>query len=179
MVDVPGEGIAPVADARLALSRPLDHIGNYGLVTLGCGATLLFGLTPGGAYMATIALPFLVVWLPYQLIRAWLRPARRRALAIKLTMILVSVSAIVASQLWYRHASRRDADIARVAIQEYRSKHGAFPNTLAQAGIYELGARQRWGISYFDGNLLYRDVFSGWDTWGYNWTTETWDFHPD
>jgi len=82
---------------------------------------------------------------------------------------------------WF-YASRRDAQMAAVTIEDYKSRTGRYPESLEAAGMpVQYGFRWRMGYSADDQKpfLFYAATYTVFDTYRYNFASHKWEYWPD
>jgi uncharacterized membrane protein (GlpM family) len=100
----------------------------------------------GAGFLLGMLVPFFLLWTLYSLIRMAIRPAERRIRAVRFAIWLATFALIGAMQAYWNKSARDDGDIAVAAVQAHQSRTGAYPATLAEAG---LGAPETlWGVRY-------------------------------
>jgi hypothetical protein len=100
----------------------------------------------GAGFLLGMLVPFFVLWTLYSLIRMAIRPAERRIRAVRFAIWVATFALIGAVQAYWNKSARDDGDIAVAAVQAHQSRTGAYPATLAEAGLGE--PETLWGVRY-------------------------------
>jgi hypothetical protein len=153
------------------------------LPTLACVAAIgYFTMRPGFGFMLLLAVPFLVVWLPYSMHVAVRHPAARTLQLLKVGIWCVLLAVFAARHVLLARSARSAADATVAAVIEYHKRVGVYPRTLADIGTDPAGARE-WRIIYqCDGKqplLLYPSTFGVFDKYHYDFDRGEWEFLPD
>jgi hypothetical protein len=91
----------------------------------------------GAGFLLGMLVPFFLLWTLYSLIRMAIRPAERRIRALRFAIWAVTLVLIGSVQAYWNKAARDDASIAVAAVHAHKSRTGAYPATLAEAGLAE------------------------------------------
>jgi len=161
------------------MSSPPSLLGTI----LGC-VILAFATWPvHGGFMVFLAVPFLVLWLPYSaFLSIWSKPARRRLQAIKVCLWLAVVAGGYSLHWYYRIAARAAADEVIQVVLAYKEKTGSYPKRLEDAGVaLGQGGRLPWRISYFETEqkthwLIYPNTFIVFQVYIYKFEQGRWDY---
>ncbi len=166
-----------------AIERPMKKWTAYVPTVAACGVVLLVAGWPYQGFF--IAAPFLIllVWVPWSIVRALLKPEQFIPTAIKICLWIATFSIVFDLNRIYVADARHTADRYAHAIEQYKEAHGVYPRNLKAADLQDPGARI---LGYYydskDANspmLMYRDTFDPFDRSYYNFTQRTWEFQPD
>lgn len=155
----------------------------HSLGTLLLALVVLCAADPDSGFVLTLLSPVLVLWFLRIAWVAWRQPMHRRAQAIKAGGMAALVAGIALLQGNWQHASRLQAQKTIAAIAAWRGQHGDYPPDLAQAGLDEEALRRDAHVWYVnrDGQhrVMYRAVFSVYDSYGYDLDKGRWFYSAE
>ena len=150
-----------------------------------CAALVFFCAGVGGAFMALMAAPFLGVWFLYSGWIIWRRGERRRVQLTRVGILAATLIGIAALHFYYYASARAAGNYAVHLLSAYKAEHGAYPDSLEEAG-WKLGAYGgRWRIVYKgngankDPMLMYPATWVIFDMYDYDFKTGQWVYLPD
>jgi hypothetical protein len=147
----------------------------------------LFLLVAGrmhGGFIALVLLPFfIIVWL-YDVVVMSRKPEERAPRAKRMTIWMLAFGVVAALNWhWYRE-SRAYAERVVVAVENFKSRTGAYPWHLQDAGIDAKGETKRWMLVYSlrDGKtpwIAYAAPFVMFDRYEYDFAKHEWTYLAD
>ena len=141
---------------------------------------------PGQIFLSDM---LVVISFGYQLVRLLIALVRRQPIVVRhaalgLLLCVLAWGALRWTTLVYTAQARERADALVTKVVAWRDGHGGqWPADLvAVTGLPPLrsSTAPRYGLSA-NGQpyLFYRDAWSGFDTWFYDFEAREWQFHPD
>ena len=124
--------------------------------------------------------PFLLIWLLYCLWVAWRQPMQRPVTAVKVLLWVLTLASVGAVHGVYARSARQEADAAVAAVLDYQRRHGAYPVSLADAGVVvERGRGPRYSFDKGHLSLFYPSTFIVFDQYLYDFDAKEWVYRAD
>ena len=144
-------------------------------------AVLLLELIQGGmgGLLFSFALPIILVWLIYSLLRLLFRSADRAARAARMA-IWLGMTVVIALAFGHRDGTaREEVELAIAAVKGHKQRTGSYPASLAQAGLDATGLRAKYSVGYFleagDAVVLYSQPSMPLVAHRFHFKTGTWE----
>lgn len=148
-------------------------------------ATLALAVTVrnGNGFFLLLLLPLILSHFAYNLLRLWRHPDERKSRRLRLG-IWTGVWLLAAGvQVFWAAGTKSGADLAAQGVAAYRARLGAYPASLAEAGLDERDLRETWQVRYSvrDGKprLSYPSPVLWLTTYEYDFATQAWRMNAD
>lgn len=155
------------------------------LITTLVVAALALALTGrnGNGFLLLLLLPLILAHFIYNLVRLRRHPDEGRERRVRLG-IWTAVWLLAASlQVFWAVGTKSSAELAAQGVTAYRARLGAFPASLAEAGLDERDLRDNWRVRYSirDGKprLSYPSPVLWLSTYEYDFATQAWRMNAD
>lgn len=150
----------------------------YKKTSILAAVVLLLALQRSSGFVLLILLPFLLIFVTYQLVRMIRKPGERKARGIRLAIWSLTF-ALAGSVLTYRNAaSRNEADLALTRLLEYKQRTGSYPGSLGEVGLDEAKLHDKWRLRYSvkEGKpaLVYPQTFMPLATYDFDFEAVKW-----
>lgn len=144
-------------------------------------AVLLLEFIQGGmgGLLFSVALPIIVLWLIYSLLRLLFRSADRAARASRMA-IWFGTTVVITLALGYRDGTaREEVEVAIAAVKDHKQRTGSYPASLAEAGVDAGRLRAKYSVGYFleagDAVVLYSQPSMPLVAHRFHFKTGTWE----
>lgn len=133
-------------------------------------------------FMVLIATPLVFIWIAYSVAGALRWPGRRRAVAAKSAILLLTLSTLATTHWWYAWDARANAQKLADAVLDFRTRRGHFPELAADLGVNETHAHEKWKLVYKYSlgkpQLVYASTFIPFDIYEFDFWLRTWIYRP-
>lgn len=140
-------------------------------------AVLAVTLPKGAAFILALLVPLFGIWMIYSLARMVFKPEERGRRAVLIAIWLAVLVSAAAMQAYWDRAARVAAEQAAAAVSAHQARTGAYPASLAEAGVDPL-LRERWKLAYRlrEGKpeLIYSDPLLPLSTYEYDFDNRKW-----
>lgn len=101
----------------------------------------------GSVALAVVAIIFLP-WAIYSLVRIAIRPEERASRGASLAIWTTTLVVAFGARAYWDTAARKEANAAASAIQTYKGRTGAYPNSLSEVGLDAAALKEEFSLSY-------------------------------
>jgi len=101
-----------------------------------------------GSFVLIATTLVFVPWTIYSLVRMAIRPAERRGRGIRVVIWGATIAVSFAAQARWDAAAREEANAAVAAIQAHKSRTGAYPEGLSDAGMSARSLKDELRLTY-------------------------------
>jgi hypothetical protein len=125
---------------------------------------------------------FLVIWAAVSLSIVSRDRGQLKSRSIKFSLWLATMSVVCSLHWYYSVSARRAADQFEMAIEQYKARHGSYPENLMAAGLdAERAYRINLHYGVFDGRplLVYGATLVAFDMYNYDFEHHVWVYQPD
>ena len=133
--------------------------------------------------MLMFLMPLVGIWALTMVFAGWKEPGRRKLEAIRVSLWLVTISAIVGTHFYYAESARSVANGVADAVVAYKEVHGVYPETIELVAP-ELAKPAKYWRVYYDAKgqepgLIYPVTWAVFDTFVFNFTNHKWEYWAD
>ena len=101
-----------------------------------------------GSFVLVAVTVVFLPWAIYSLVRMAIRPTERRSRGISLAIWATTLLVAFGARAHWDTAARKEANAAASAIQAYKGRTGAYPNSLREVGIDGEALKEEFSLRY-------------------------------